>query len=151
MAAIIAPARRTQFAPAAEPNVIPFIDVLLVLVIIFMATAPKPTTDLRVDLPRPGPAAAARIEPTIVEIREIAGAAHAFVGGAEVSRRQLAREALARTLAANPVLTAETAYADATIYVRADLDVGYTDVLAAVEALQQGRFRKVAIMAERAD
>jgi len=41
---------RRRAMPQADPNVIPFIDVLLVLLIIFMVTAPKPTTDLRVDM-----------------------------------------------------------------------------------------------------
>jgi biopolymer transport protein ExbD len=59
---------RARFEPAADPNVIPFIDVLLVLLIIFMVTAPKPTTDLRVDLPRPGTAIPVVIPPTIVHV-----------------------------------------------------------------------------------
>jgi len=41
--------------PMADPNVIPFIDILLVLLIIFMVTAPIPTVDIRVDLPPPNP------------------------------------------------------------------------------------------------
>ena len=62
--------RRVRPLPAAEPNVIPFIDVLLVLLVIFMVTAPAPTVDLHVDLPRgpahdPGP-----VHPTIVSIRD---------------------------------------------------------------------------------
>jgi len=41
--------------PMTDPNVIPFIDILLVLLIIFMVTAPIPTVDIRVDLPPPNP------------------------------------------------------------------------------------------------
>ncbi|MCR6646508.1 MAG: biopolymer transporter ExbD [Terricaulis sp.] len=61
--------------PVAEPNVIPFIDILLVLLVIFMVTAPIPTVDIRVDLPPPNPVPI-RLEglnPTIVVIREGAG------------------------------------------------------------------------------
>jgi biopolymer transport protein ExbD len=64
--ATLAIRRRAHPLPASEPNVIPFIDVLLVLLIIFMVTAPKPTTDLRVDMPRPGPTIASALTPTIV-------------------------------------------------------------------------------------
>lgn len=62
--------KREGLQPAAEPNMIPFIDVLLVLLVIFMVTAPKPTTDLRVDMPPPdshGPVSP--IEPTFVMLR----------------------------------------------------------------------------------
>ena len=62
--------RRATLEPNAEPIVIPFIDVLLVLLIIFMVTAPKPTVDLRLDLLESGPSHAAAIAPTIVELRE---------------------------------------------------------------------------------
>ena len=37
----------------AEINVTPFVDVMLVLLIIFMVTAPLMTTGMEVDLPRP--------------------------------------------------------------------------------------------------
>ncbi len=39
----------------AEINVTPLVDVMLVLLIIFMITAPMMTTGMRVDLPRPAP------------------------------------------------------------------------------------------------
>ena len=54
--------------PTSEPNVIPFIDVLLVLLIIFMVTAPTPTVDLHVDLPSNG-ARAGPERATIVALR----------------------------------------------------------------------------------
>jgi biopolymer transport protein ExbD len=40
---------------STEPNVIPFIDILLVLLIIFMVAAPAPTVDVNIDLPPPTP------------------------------------------------------------------------------------------------
>jgi biopolymer transport protein ExbD len=76
---------RVQLEPAADPNVIPFIDVLLVLLIIFMVTAPKPTTDMRVDLPRSTVGPASPIEPTIVHIRSGAAGARYFVDAEEAS------------------------------------------------------------------
>lgn len=142
---------RAQFAPTADPNVIPFIDVLLVLLIIFMVTAPKPSTDLRVDLPRPGPSVAAAIPPTIVTIHAAPDGYRVMVGSEESSLTDLGRRALAHVLAADPVLTTEDALLDARIFVRADLDVAYQDVITVVGALQDAQFQRVAIAAQDAD
>lgn len=152
MAAIGLRARaRTQLIPNAEPNVIPFIDVLLVLLIIFMVTAPKPTTDLRVDLPRPGHPIAAALPPTTITVSRSGGAVHYFIADQEVRRDQLAQEAMARMLAADPRLTPEDVRINGRLFVRADLDVAYQDVVTVVDVLQQAQFQKVSIAAQSAD
>ncbi len=142
-------ARRMQ--PHVDPNVIPFIDVLLVLLIIFMVTAPEPTTDLRVDLPRQQAGPPPLIEPTIVELRAAPDGHRIYIGNAEIAENELGAGALAHILAANDALDAQTAYAEARIFVRADLDIAYAPVVHTVETLQQARFRKVAIIAQNAD
>jgi biopolymer transport protein ExbD len=142
---------RAYALPHAEPNVIPFIDVLLVLLIIFMVTAPTPTTDLQVDLPRPGPPIAIVIPPTIVEIRSAPDGYRIFMGGEETTLDRLGADALAQMLAVDQVLTAEDARAEGRIFVRSDLDVAYQHVITVVETLQDARFRKVAIYAQNAD
>ena len=43
--------RRERKAPMAEMNVVPYIDVMLVLLVIFMITAPMLTQGIEVDLP----------------------------------------------------------------------------------------------------
>ena len=142
--------KRARLLPTAEPNVIPFIDVLLVLLIIFMVTAPAPTTDLRVDMPRPSPTRVVALPPTIVAIRQVGGAVQVFVDDEEVSSAELPQRALAHLQAAHPSLTAEDALANAHIYVRADLDVAYDRVVNVVDALQRAQFRNVAISAQQA-
>jgi biopolymer transport protein ExbD len=149
MAAVLA-RKRAALLPSAEPNVIPFIDVLLVLLIIFMVTAPKPTTDLRVDMPRPGPARLVALPPTIVAIRQTGGVVQVFIDNEEVASDELPQRALAHLLAANPSLTAEDALANAHIYVRADLDVAYQRVISVVDALEQAQVDHVAISAQQA-
>ena len=53
--------RRKVFAPMSEINVTPFVDVMLVLLIIFMVAAPLLTVGVPIELPRnPGEAAAGR-------------------------------------------------------------------------------------------
>ncbi len=44
--------RRSRHAPMAEINVTPFVDVMLVLLIIFMVTAPMMATGIQLDLPQ---------------------------------------------------------------------------------------------------
>lgn len=152
MAVLALRTRRIGFAEAAEPNVIPFIDVLLVLLVIFMVTAPMPTTDLRLDLPRPGPSLAAMIPPTIVELRSnTTGGYMLLVSGAPSSLEAVAADALAHVLGANPMIERTDALLDGRVHVRADLDVRYQDVVTVMERLQDADFQKVSIMAQRAD
>ena len=150
MGARLVGSAKGKMQPAVEPNVIPFIDVLLVLLIIFMVTAPKPTTDLRVDLPQQGRQTVV-IPPTVVDMRYSPEGARVFLGADEVSRAELPEAALAHMMAANPVLTQEDAFAEGRVFVRADLDVAYQDVVGVVEDLQEGQFQRVGIYAQDAD
>lgn len=146
------PRKRAATDPAAEPNVIPFIDVLLVLLIIFMVTAPKPTVDLRLEMARRSGVSHALIEPTVVALRAGASAAPAlYVDDVEVAAERLAQSVLAHVLAANPTLAPEDVYAEAPIQVRSDQDIAYAHVVGAIDALQQAHFAKVALAAQRAE
>ncbi len=143
--------RTARFLPAVEPNVIPFIDVLLVLLIIFMVTAPTPNVDLRLELAsRSGSPPV--ISPTIVDIEQApGGGVRMLVDQEAVTASDLAQLTLAHVLSQNSALTAEDAYAEARIYVRADQDIAYGNVVAALDILQGARFAKVGIFAQRAD
>lgn len=152
MAAIIAKRSRADMLPAAEPNVIPFIDVLLVLLIIFMVTAPKPTVDLRLELAQSGPSIAAMIEPTIVELREDAVAGYRlFVGEQETTIADVGRMTFEHIMAADPNLVREDVLAEGRVYIRADLDVAYQNVVTVTDTLQTEGFRKVSVAAQRLD
>jgi biopolymer transport protein ExbD len=151
MAMALARRARVSFAPNVDPNVIPFIDVLLVLLIIFMVTAPKPTTDLRVDLPRAGPSIPIVIDPTVIEVRSGLLGARIFLSGEEVSRADLPGAAMAHVLASDRALLPEDVLAEGKLFVRADLDVTYQDVVSVVEDLQAARFQRVSIVAQNAD
>ncbi|MBL8542464.1 MAG: biopolymer transporter ExbD [Hyphomonadaceae bacterium] len=147
--AVLRPTRR--FRLEAEPNVIPFIDVMLVLLVIFMVTTPKPTTDLRVDLPGPGAAIAAALPPTIVRIVEENGAVAFYVGGEKTAPDMLGEQALTLMLSADASLDQASALGDGRVFVHAGLDVPYHHVVDAVDALQHVGFRKVTIAAQDAD
>lgn len=135
-----------RMQPAADPNVIPFIDVLLVLLIIFMVTAPKATTDLRVDLPTGGPPAPG--QPTVVMLQANAGAL--FVDGEAVTLETLPDVAFRHALANNPEMDESNVRAYARILVRADQDAAYANVVDVVDELSGARFAKIGMFGETA-
>jgi biopolymer transport protein ExbD len=142
---------RKALQPASEPNMIPFIDVLLVLLIIFMVTAPKPTTDLKLDMPPPTVGHVSPIEPTFVALHSTATGVAIFVGSEIVSLEDLGHRTLAHILRSDPTLTQAAAFEHARVFVRADLDVAYQDVVTVVDTLQNEQFRTVSIVAQDAD
>ena len=141
--------RGKSFAPTAEPNVIPFIDVLLVLLIIFMVTAPMATVDLHVDLPR-GPSVHTPLRATIVALRETSGGFDLFVDDEAVSLDALGVRTLDHALANNPAMPTADIYADARIFVRADQSTAYGNVVEVMNRLRQAHFAKVGIFEENA-
>lgn len=138
--------------PNSEPNVIPFIDILLVLLIIFMVTAPLPTVDLRVDLPPPNPVPIhlEGLNPTIVGIREGAGGLEVFVDEQVVQMSQLGAVTLQHAERNNPALDFRDLFAEARIFVRADQSTAYGNVVDVMSRLQEAGFVKVGIFAELA-
>lgn len=152
MTAAIVQRRSRAHRPAAEPNVIPFIDVLLVLLIIFMVTAPKPTVDLQVDMPpRNTTYEPPLIPPTVVELRESGAGYRLLVDERDVALERLGRAVLAHVRAKEPVLTAEDALADARIYVRSDQGVAYGSVVGVIDELRTAGFARVSIYAQTAE
>ncbi|HYD89150.1 MAG TPA: biopolymer transporter ExbD [Vitreimonas sp.] len=143
--------RARDLAPAAEPNVIPFIDVLLVLLIIFMVTAPKPTVDLQLQLPtRPVPVEVI-IPPTIIDVDASADGYRIFIGEEEIALADVSATVMARGLAVDSVLTEEDVFAEAHVAVRArDQGVAYGAVVAVLDELKQAGFAKVGVFAQSA-
>jgi biopolymer transport protein ExbD len=138
--------------PVSEPNVIPFIDILLVLLIIFMVTAPIPTVDIRVDLPPPNPVPI-RLEglnPTIVGLRETPAGLAIYVDEEVVQLSTLGERTLDHAIRNNPALNVEDIYAEARIFVRADQSTAYGNVVQVMSQLQEEGFVKVGIFAELA-
>lgn len=136
----------------SEPNVIPFIDILLVLLIIFMVTAPIPTVDIRVDLPPPNPVPI-RLEglnPTIIGIRETPAGLAIYVDEEVVQMSQLGDRALEHAIRNNPALEVSEIYAEARLFVRADQSTAYGTVVNVMSRLQEEGFVKVGIFAELA-
>jgi biopolymer transport protein ExbD len=137
--------------PVSEPNVIPFIDILLVLLIIFMVTAPIPTVDIRVDLPPPNPVHIP-IEgqrPTIIVLQELP-TPQIYVDAQPVTLAQLGDVAFDHAVGNNPAIDFRDIYAQARVLVRADQSAAYGEVVNVMSLLQKAGFVKVGIFAETA-
>ncbi|MGE0830139.1 MAG: ExbD/TolR family protein [Hyphomonadaceae bacterium] len=144
--------RKGQMAPNSDPNVIPFIDIMLVLLIIFMVTAPIPTVDVRVDLPPPNaiPTRVEGLNPTMVKLVEQPGGYVLFVDDQPTTLEGLTDKVLERAIINNPSLNPVDVYAEARVFLRADQTTAYRNVINVMSILQEGGFAKVGIFAEQA-
>ena len=117
-----------------EINVTPFIDVMLVLLIIFMVAAPLSTVDIPVDLPASTATAKPRPDkPIFVTIKTDLSL---LVGETGTSERELTAT-LDRTV---------TSKANDRIFLRADKAVPYGDLMRVLNVLQEGGYLKVALV-----
>jgi biopolymer transport protein ExbD len=124
-----------EFAEAHEINVTPFIDVMLVLLIIFMVAAPLSTVELPIDLPSSTASPETKPDkPTYVSIKPDLSLA---IGEAPVKRSALVG-ALEHT---------EGAGKDRFIFIRADRAVPYGEMMDVLEILRAGGFTKIKLVA----
>jgi biopolymer transport protein TolR len=126
-------------APMADLNMIPFIDVMLVLLVIFMVAAPLLTTGVPVDLPKTG-ASQLNIEqkPISVTIDE---RGRIFLQDKETRLESLTAEISA---------IAKQGY-DERIYVRGAAQVNYGRVGEVMGVLQKAGFTKIGLVNAPAD
>lgn len=132
------PLGRGIYRPMAEINVTPFVDVMLVLLVVFMVTAPLLTQGVPVDLPE----SQARTLPDDTKPLEVSidqnGAI--FLGDTPIELKEL----IVRLKA----ITANRTDAPR-IYVRGDRANSYGRVMEVVGAINAAGFQKVALITER--
>ena len=117
-----------------EINVTPFIDVMLVLLIIFMVAAPLARVDIKVDLP--SSTAAPSTKPDKPVYLSIKSDAQLWLGDKSVTSAELA-----------PALHAATGGdKDQRIFVRADKSVTYDKIMEAMNGLRGAGYLKVALV-----
>jgi biopolymer transport protein ExbD len=132
-----------QLGQNSDINVTPFVDVMLVLLIIFMVAAPLATTAMRIDLPPAPPTGKLQHKPTFLSIRK--GGETYIVAETETLRTpDLAH--LTSLLA--PRLAGAGAVNERTVLIRADRDVRYREFMAVVNQLQSEGYYKVALISE---
>jgi biopolymer transport protein ExbD len=118
-----------DFGETHEINVTPFIDVMLVLLIIFMVAAPLSTVDLPIDLPSSTATPQKKPDkPTYVSIKPDLSLA---IGEKPVKRAELI-SSLDAASDSNP---------ERLVFVRADRGVAYGDLMDVLELLRRGNFR----------
>jgi biopolymer transport protein ExbD len=117
-----------------EINVTPFIDVMLVLLIIFMVAAPLATVDLGVNLPASAVEPAPRPDKTVfVTVKPDLSVA--------VGEDIIARETLTGAIDA-----ATQGNKDERIYLRADKAVSYGDLMEVMNLLRNAGYLKIALV-----
>ena len=126
--------------PMADINVTPMVDVMLVLLIIFMVTAPLLVTGVPIDLPD-AKAKALKSDDTPIQI-SIDGSGAVFI-----DKMQVPAATLPAKLAA--LREARSGAGDeARVYVRADKGLDYGAVMAVVGEVSAAGFRKVALVSD---
>jgi biopolymer transport protein TolR len=125
-----------------EINVVPYIDVMLVLLIIFMITAPLLTQGVKVDLPKAGaePLEAQRLQPLVLSV-DRQGRLFLNIGGNP--QTPLDEETVGARAAA--VLTR---HPETQVLVKADKAVAYGRVVQAMVVLQHAGATKVGFITE---
>ena len=128
---------RGRSRPMSEINVTPFVDVMLVLLIIFMVAAPLMTVGVPVELPKTAAAAlpGEQEEPLTVTVT---AEGVVMIQTTEVDRNELVAKLLA--------IAAER---DSNrIYLRADGAVPYADVVQVMGALNRGGFNDIGLVTD---
>jgi len=129
----------------AEINVVPYIDVMLVLLIIFMITAPLLTQGIKVDLPKAGaePLREDQHQPLILSV-DRAGAFYLNIGKDDESpiEDQTVVERVAAVLRREPTTP---------VLVKADQSVPYGRVVTGMVLLQQAGAEKVGFITDPAE
>lgn len=118
-----------------EINVTPFIDVMLVLLIIFMVAAPLATVDIKVDLPASSAAKQQRPEkPLFITLRQDLTL---VLGETPITRAELKTQLDHLTEENNQTR----------LFLRADKSVDYGDLMQVMNALRTAGYLKVALVA----
>lgn len=131
--------RRTggSYRPMAEINVTPFVDVMLVLLIVFMVAAPLLTAGVPIDLPQSDAKPISTEDNKPIEIT-VDSEGKVFIGETEVKDGRLV-----------PLLTAMTeSNRDRRIYIRGDQALSYGRVMAVLGAVNGAGFNKVALISD---
>lgn len=126
----------------SEINVVPYIDVMMVLLVIFMITAPMLTQGVNVDLPQAGadPVDTQDNEPVIVTVDK-EGNYYIDVGGdpTEPVSEEVVHERISKILASNPKKL---------LLVRGDKGVDYEAVVMLMTLLQRAGAPSVGLVTE---
>src|SRR6266403_962381 len=127
-----------RYQPLAEINVTPMVDVMLVLLVIFMVTAPLLTVGVPLDLPKTSAAQVTQpSEPIVLSLDREGGS---FIGNEPVAAADL-KDRLSQLSAEDP---------GRIVYVRGDRTISYAQLMDALGLVNTAGFTKVSLLAEGA-
>ena len=134
---------RFDLGQNSDINVTPFVDVMLVLLIIFMVAIPAATVSIKLDLPPaiPPPPGTKVKEPTLINVQR--GQA-IFIGEAATNLDRLTGDLTAQPQKDDPTIPPT----EQRVHIRADRDVLYGDFMAVMNTLQGNGFYQVALINE---
>ena len=132
---------RFDLGQNSDMNVTPFVDVMLVLLIIFMVSIPAATVSIKLDLPPaiPPPPGSKPKEPTLINI--------AWTGALYIGDKPTSVDTLVTDVTRELTLKEEMG-PDARVYIRADRQVRYGKFMEVMNTLQEGGFYQVALINE---
>mgnify|MGYP001627280006 CR=1 FL=1 len=130
-----------RYRPMSEINVTPFVDVMLVLLIIFMVAAPMMTSGVPVDLPRTAAQPLNQEQEPLTVSVDAQG--RIFLQNTEVQLEGLVEQL--RAIAQNQPPGAP----ERRIFVRGDRGISYGRVMEVMGVISQGGFTRVALLAEQ--
>jgi len=126
----------SRYRPMSDINVTPLVDVMLVLLVVFMVTAPLLTVGVPVELPQTqAPPINEPKEPLVITVDRNGGI---FISETSVPVDSLVPKLQAIT-GSNP---------DAVLYVRGDKEINYGRVLEVMSLVTAAGFHKVSLVAE---
>ena len=134
---------RYELGQNADINVTPFVDVMLVLLIIFMVAAPLAITSIRIDLPPATDLGKNQKKPTFLSIRR---GGETYIISPDSTQKVPDLAHLASVLA--PMLGGFGGPQDQTVLIRADRDVRYKEFMAVVNQLYRDGYYKVGLISE---
>jgi biopolymer transport protein TolR len=128
--------RARKHAPMHEINVTPFVDVMLVLLIIFMVTAPMLTSGVPIELPETkGQQLQTNKEPVTISVDK---SGKLFIGDTEVGLNNISE--VLKTRAKNGT--------DEQIFIRGDKGIDYGTVMRVMGRVKAAGFTKVSLVTE---
>ena len=132
---------RKRFGDNAEINVTPFVDVMLVLLIIFMVSAPLATISIPLDLPPPSDTSPPDpVEPIFVSLQD--------TGIINVGTQSTCEIQADWTSLASAVNQKTGGDRKRKIFIRADQKVIYADVMRLMDAIDKDGYKDKALVAE---
>ena len=123
----------------AEINVVPYIDVMLVLLIIFMVVAPSIQPG-QIDLPSVGQSLNPTVAPLEIRIKRD--------GTISIVDRQKGgqEQTVARDNLLQAVRAIQVSHPDQAVVINADKNLKYDDVLRVMDSLQAGKIKRVGLL-----